>query len=35
MHSVVETPSFLGDAKDAGLTEDERQAIVDAIAATL
>jgi hypothetical protein len=33
MHSVIETPSFLADAKDAGLSDEERMAIVDAIAA--
>jgi hypothetical protein len=33
MQSVIETPSFLADAKDAGLTDSERIAIVDLIAA--
>lgn len=33
MQSVIETPSFLADAKDAGVSEAERMAIVDAIAA--
>ncbi|MCA3564013.1 MAG: type II toxin-antitoxin system RelE/ParE family toxin [Methylocystis sp.] len=33
MHSVVETPSFLADAKAAGLSDDERLALVDFIAA--
>jgi hypothetical protein len=33
MHSVIETPSFLADAKDAGLSDEERMAIVDAVAA--
>jgi hypothetical protein len=33
MHAVIETPSFLADAKEAGLAEEERKAIVDAIAA--
>ena len=32
MHTVVETPSFLRDAKAAGLADHERQAIVDFIA---
>ncbi|MDP4025051.1 type II toxin-antitoxin system RelE/ParE family toxin [Methylobacterium sp. NEAU 140] len=33
MQTVVETPTFLVDAKAAGLTEDERAAIVANIAA--
>jgi hypothetical protein len=33
MHSVIETPSFLSDAKGVGLGDEERMAIVDAIAA--
>jgi hypothetical protein len=33
MQSVIETPSFLADAKDAGLSDAERMEIVDAIAA--
>ncbi len=33
MHAVVETPIYLADAKAAGVTEDERTAIVNAIAA--
>jgi hypothetical protein len=33
MQSVIETPSFLADAKDAGLGDGERMAIIDAIAA--
>jgi hypothetical protein len=28
MHAVVETPSFLRDARNAGLTEEERAAVV-------
>jgi hypothetical protein len=32
MQSIIETPSYLADAKDADLTEDERIAIVDFIA---
>lgn len=32
MHAVVETPTFLSDAKAAGVTDDERAAIVLAIA---
>ena len=33
MHSVVETPDYLADAKAAGLSDDERTAIVNKIAA--
>jgi hypothetical protein len=33
MQSVIETPSFLADAKDTGIDEAERMAIVAAIAA--
>jgi len=33
MQTVVETPSFLRRAKDAGMTEEERHAAVDQIAA--
>ena len=33
MHSVVETPTYLADAKAAGVTDDERAAIVATIAA--
>ena len=33
MQSVIETPSFLADAKDTGISEAERIAIVAAIAA--
>jgi hypothetical protein len=32
MHTVVETPSYLADAKAAGLTESERDAVVEMIA---
>lgn len=32
MHSVVETPDYLADAKAAGLTDDERTAVVDRLA---
>jgi hypothetical protein len=32
MHTVVETPSYLSDAKAAGLTEGEREAVVEIIA---
>lgn len=28
MHSVVETPTYLSDAKQAGMDAEERQAIV-------
>jgi hypothetical protein len=33
MHTVVETPSFLADAKSAGLSDEERLALVDFVAA--
>lgn len=33
LHTVVETPPFLRAADQAGVTEDERRAIVDMIAA--
>jgi len=33
MHTVIETPSFLSSAKAEGMTEEERIAAVDAIAA--
>jgi hypothetical protein len=33
MHTVVETPSFLADAKSAGLSDEERLALVDYVAA--
>lgn len=33
LHSVIETGVYLASAKDAGMTEAERTAIVDAIAA--
>jgi hypothetical protein len=32
MHTVVETPAFLADAKSAGLLDEERMALVDFIA---
>jgi hypothetical protein len=32
MHTVVETPSYLADARAAGLTEGERDAVVEMIA---
>ncbi|HLK80734.1 MAG TPA: type II toxin-antitoxin system RelE/ParE family toxin [Xanthobacteraceae bacterium] len=32
MHTVVETPAYLADAKAAGLTESEREAVVEMIA---
>lgn len=32
MHAVIETPTFLRDCQDAGLSEGERAAIIDAIA---
>ena len=32
MHTVVETPSYLADAKAAGLTEGEREAVVEMLA---
>src|ERR1700737_3216151 len=32
MHTVIETPDYLQDAKDAGLSEDERAAIIKVIA---
>src|SRR5262245_2301149 len=33
MHTVVETPGYLKDAKQAGLSNEEQQAIIDFIAA--
>jgi hypothetical protein len=33
MQTVVETPAYLSAAKDAGVSEDERTAIVDMLAA--
>ena len=33
MHTVIETKAYLAAAKDAGMGEDERDAIVDLIAA--
>ena len=32
MHTVVETPSYRADAKAAGLTEGEREAVVEMLA---
>jgi hypothetical protein len=32
MHTVVETPSYLADARASGLTESERDAVVEMIA---
>lgn len=32
MHTVIETPGFIADAKKSGLTEDERSAIVNTLA---
>ena len=32
MHTVVETPSYLADAKASGLTEREREAVVETVA---
>ena len=33
MHSVVETPDYLADAKATGISDDERTAIINKIAA--
>jgi hypothetical protein len=33
MQTVIETESYLRDAKDAGMAEDEREAAVDRVAA--
>jgi hypothetical protein len=33
LHAVVETPTFLSDAKAAGVSDDERQHIINSIAA--
>ena len=33
MHAVIEIPTFLRNCSDAGMSDDERQAIIDAIAA--
>jgi hypothetical protein len=35
MQTVIETPAFLSDSKAAGLSEQERLAIVQTIAKTL
>ena len=32
MHTVVETPSYLADAKASGLTERERETVVETVA---
>jgi len=32
MHSVIETPDFIADANDSGMTEEERSKIVTALA---
>jgi hypothetical protein len=32
MHAVIETPTYLADAKDAGVSDDEREHIVNVIA---
>ena len=34
MHTVIEPPAYLAASKDAGMTDSERAAIVDLIAAT-
>lgn len=34
MHAVIETPDFLADAKDAGITDEERSKIVNTLAHT-
>ncbi len=33
LHTVAETPQFLRDSANAGISEDERKAIVDSLAA--
>jgi len=33
MHAVIETPTFIKDAADAGVTDDERERMIAAIAA--
>ena len=33
MHTVIETPTFLSDARAAGVSDDEREHIVNSIAA--
>ena len=33
MHAVIETPTFVRNCEDAGMSDDERLAIIDAIAA--
>lgn len=32
MHAVIETPDFIADAKDAGVTDEERSKIVNTLA---
>ena len=32
MHAIIETPDYLADAKSAGLTEEERNKIIDKLA---
>jgi hypothetical protein len=32
MHAVIETPDFIADAKDAGVTDEERRKIIDTLA---
>ena len=32
MHSVIETPDYLSDAKAVGMTEEERSVIVNTLA---
>lgn len=34
MHAVIETPDFLADAKDAGITDEERSKMVNILAHT-
>ena len=31
-HAIIETPDYLADADDAGMTRDEREAVVDFLA---
>ena len=35
MHTVIETKAYIAAARDAGMSEDEMQAVVDAVAADL
>ena len=32
MHTVIETPDFISDAKNSGITDEERSKIVDTLA---